>query len=113
MTMLEIVLRPALRFLGALLLLAATIALASDVTRWQSGVAPSWTFESLSGHINDLAPATLKSIGSAVAESLHPWVWDPVLTTILACPAWLLFFVFGSALLYVSRERRRINIFVN
>jgi len=108
-----IVLRPAMRFVGALFLIAATIALTSDLTRWQSGTAPSWTFESLTGHLAGLAPATLKSLGKSVGQALHPWVWDPVLLALIGQPAWLLFAVTGTTLVYASRERKRVNVFIN
>ena len=104
--------RPALRFVGALMLLAATIALTSDLTNWQtSGVG--WTFDSLTHHIATLAPTTLKNIAAGIGNATHPWLWDPVLTSLLAQPAWIIFLIAGSLLLYTGRERHKINIFVN
>lgn len=105
--------RPALRFLGSLCLMAATIALTADLTRWQAGQTRAWVFESLMGHIKDLAPATLKGFGETISGALHPWVWDPVMTGLIGQPAWLLFLLLGLWLVYAGRERRGINIFVN
>jgi len=106
------VLRPALRFLGAILLLAAVIALTSDLTRWQT-VGNWWHFDSLGYHIATLAPQTLKSVGAAISRATHPWLWDPILTSLLAWPAWILFTALGALLIYAGRERKRINIFIN
>jgi hypothetical protein len=106
------VLRPALRFLGALLMLAAVIALTSDLTRWQT-VGNWWHFDSLGYHIATLAPQTLKSAGAAISRATHPWLWDPILTGLIAQPAWIIFAVFGALLIYAGRERKRINIFIN
>jgi hypothetical protein len=106
------VLRPALRFVGAILLLAAVIALTSDLTRWQT-IGNWWHFDSFGYHIASLAPQTLKNVGAGIGRATHPWLWDPILTSLLAWPAWILFAMFGALLIYAGRERKRINIFIN
>ena len=105
-------LRPGLRFISAVLLVAGTIALIIDVTRWQtSGAGPM--FKSLANHIRTAAPATLDKIGRSVSEAVHPVVWDPLLTAVLALPAWMLLLILAWGIGYASRERRQINIFIN
>ena len=111
-SMILAVLRPALRFLGAVLLLAAAISLTSDLTRWQTEGA-WWHFDSLSHHIAALAPQTLKNMGESISQAVHPWLWDPIITTVIGLPAWVLFVVLGGLLIHAGRERRRINIFIN
>lgn len=106
------VFRPAMRFAGALFLLAATVALVSDLTRWQIG-AGGPMFESLAKHIRAFAPASIDAFGAWVGRMLAPWVWDPLLLGLLSQPAWVLFAVIGCALVYAGRERHRINIFIN
>jgi hypothetical protein len=106
------VLRPALRFLGAVLMLATVIALAADLTSWQT-TGNWWHFDSLGYHIATLAPQTLKNVGSSIGRATHPWVWDPLLTSLIAQPAWIIFFLLGVLLIYAGRERKQINIFIN
>lgn len=106
------ILRPALSFAGGLALLGATIALVADVTRWQIGAGKA-TFESLSHLMRTMAPTSVETLAAAIGRTLHPWLWDPVLLTVLNRPAWLVFAITGVILLYAARERRRINIFVN
>jgi len=104
--------RPSLRFISAVLIVTAIVALTIDVTHWQTGNDGA-TFQSLEGHIRAAAPATLDGIGKAISDTLHPIVWDPVLLALLSLPAWLLLFVLGLLIGYAARERRQVNIFVN
>ncbi len=105
-------LRPGIRFLGSLMLVAAVIALTSDVTRWQTaGKGP--VFASLEAQISKAAPATLEGIGKTIAANFHPLAWDPLLLTFLALPAWLALLILALALNYGARERRQPDIFIN
>jgi len=104
--------RPSLRFISAVLIVTAIVALTIDVTRWQTGTDGA-TFQSLESHIRSAAPATLDGIGKTVSDTLHPIIWDPMLTSLLALPAWLLLFVLGLLIGYAARERPQVNIFVN
>ena len=104
--------RPGLRFISAVLVVAAVIALTMDVTRWQTG-AGGPMFQSLENQIRAAAPATLEAIGKAISDVLHPLIWDPLLTTVLALPAWLFLLAVAAMLGYVTRERRYVNIFIN
>ena len=106
------VLRPALRFTANLVLLAATIALMADLTRWQTG-AGGPTFQSLDHHVVDFAPASRETFAQTVTETMHPWVWDPLLLGILGWPAWMVFAAVGVALLWAGRERREVSIYIN
>ncbi|MCB1511376.1 MAG: hypothetical protein KDJ36_10765 [Hyphomicrobiaceae bacterium] len=111
-SVLGMVFRPALRFAGSLALLGATIALVSDVTRWQIGAGGA-TFDSLTHHMRAMAPASVEALAKGLGRAVHPWLWDPLLLTVLNRPAWLIFAVAGFALLYFGRERQRLDIFVN
>jgi hypothetical protein len=102
----------ALRFVAGLFLLAAVIALVSDVTRTQLGLAggPS---TSLLKHLADLAPSSLAAAQRAVQNNLHPLVWDPVLKSFLSLPAWASLAAIGLLLAYAGRRRYRVNIYTN
>ena len=105
-------LRPAARFVGALIGLVAVIALVSDITRWQTGPAEP-IFSSLLLHLKTMAPTSLEALSASVARAIHPIAWDPLLAGILSMPAWIIFAVVAFGLLYASRERRKTNIFIN
>ena len=104
--------RPGFRFVSSLLVLAATIALVIDVTHWQIG-APGPTFQSLEDHIRSAAPATLYGIGLALGSTFHPFVWDPILRSLLSFPAWMTLLLLAGLLGYAARERRQVSIFIN
>lgn len=106
------ILRPAFRFISAIMLLAAVMLLTSDVTRWQVG-AEGPTFFSLADHLRTLAPATYKGVASAISNGIHPIAWDPVVLTALAVPAWLFFAVLSAMIAVAAREPKRINVFIN
>ena len=100
-----------LRFIGSLFLLAAVIALTSDLSRPQRPNAPMFT--SIHKHWSDFAPQTLAAAQKTVQSRTHPMVWDPVLRSVLAIPAFVSFGVLAVGLLYLGRPRRRVEIFVN
>ena len=106
------VLRPAFRFISAVLLLAAVMLLTSDVTRWQVG-ADGPTFFTLADHLRTLAPATYEGVARTISTGIHPVAWDPVVLTFLAIPAWFFFAVLSAVIAYAGREPKRINVFIN
>ena len=102
----------ALRFIAGLFLLAAVIALVSDVTRLQSGTGGA-SFTPLLKHFSDFAPSSLASAQRAVQNRIHPFAWDPVLKSVLSLPAWASLGAVGLLLAYAGRRRRRVNIYTN
>ena len=80
-----IVMYPALRFIASVFLLVAVIALVADVTRMQLG-GEGATFAPLSRHAQDFIPGPMAIVEKAIATNLHPFVWDPLITTIFAIP---------------------------
>ena len=54
-------------------------------------------------------PGNLVVTQIRVEKFLHPWIWDPVLVTILAPPAWALFGVPGVVLAWFCRPNRKMT----
>lgn len=101
-----------LRFFAALFLLVAAIALVADAT---GPITAAESFEPTSflGHWRQFAPATLKTAEKFVSSRLAPLAWDPVITTLLSPPTFLIFGGAGLLAGYLGRRRQRINVFAN
>lgn len=54
-------------------------------------------------------PGNLVVTQIRVEKFLHPWIWDPVMVTVLAPPAWALFGVPGLALAWLCRPGRKMT----
>lgn len=95
--------RFALRFVGFWLLAGAFVALVYDGTRSIAGnqviltsMTETWSVIDSSG---------LASFETGVKRSFAPWVWDPVLRTILLAPTTLVLGLLGAALVLLGRKR--------
>ncbi|MCB1514396.1 MAG: hypothetical protein H6876_07285 [Hyphomicrobiaceae bacterium] len=97
---------PLLRFLAALFLLLAIVLFVAGST--QQG-----THTSTLAHWQSISPSSLASLKAAVTQRFGAWMWDPLLSSLLGLPSYVLFG--GLALLcgIAGRRRRVVNIFVN
>ena len=96
-------LRLLFRLVGFLCLAVAFAALIVDGTRSIAAGAPA--ILPLGGTVSALAPELFVRMHTGIA--LHvPWLWDPVLVTLLLLPAWLVVGTLGILLIAVSRRRR-------
>lgn len=96
---------PILRFLAALFLLAAVVSLVADLSQTgASSTAARW---------QALSPASFAAVAAAVTRNLGSYAWTPVLTSILALPAYLLFGLLALLLGIAGRRRRIVNVYVN
>jgi hypothetical protein len=99
------------RFLAAVFLLVATIALVVDATPSIYGAGP-FEATSLSAHWHELAPSAFESARTAVS-GVSPWIWDSVIAPVLALPTFVSFGALALASGYAGRRRRTVRIFVN
>jgi hypothetical protein len=102
----------ALRFLGFLCVLVATIALVSDVTLSGTRNRPA-LLTPASVHWSDLSPGTLVAAQKAVRSATHPLVWDVVARPVLGLPSAVLFAGLGGLLFFIGRRRRRVVLYTN
>lgn len=101
-----------LRILGGIFLLAATLALISEVTHAQLGV-PGAPFTPVLDQLAASTPKLLQSIERGT-RSLHVLLWDPVLRSLLTLPAWVSLGTIGFVLGWLGRRRRhRISVYTN
>ncbi len=99
------------RFLAAVFLLAATIALVVDATPALYG-AGAWKATSLAAHWRELAPSSFEASRQAVT-AVGPWIWTGVIAPLLAVPTFVTFGVLALLIGYIGRRRRSVRIFVN
>lgn len=100
-----------LRWVGSWLYLAALIAFAVDMTR--SFAAASLVITSLGQQWFDLAPASLAAAEASLGSSVHPFLWSPLITSILHIPTFLALAGIGAGLLYLARKRSKVDVFIN
>lgn len=93
------------RLLGLWLILLAIIAFAVDGTRSFAGNELQIT--PLGQHWYNIHPASLNTLQAAIERHVHPFLWDPVLFTVLQWPSWLILAVLGFGLYWLARKRRK------
>jgi hypothetical protein len=98
-----------LRIVAGWCLIVAVMALVYDASLIAQGV---YGLSSLGQHWLALGPDSYNGMRAAV-ERLHPLLWSPVLTTLLALPAFIVFGLLGAALYTIGRRRSSINVFAN
>jgi hypothetical protein len=100
-------LRVIVRFIGLMLMAAGFAALVIDGTR--SIASNALVLTSLREMLSRIAPSKFPLIEAATEKKLGHWAWDPLLTTIMSLPTWLVVGGIG-ALLFLATRRRRIPI---
>lgn len=101
-----------LRILGVWLLLAAMIAVAIDATK--SLASPGEiVMTPLGEYWYKIDAASLNGLQAGIERYLLPFLWDPVIITILQTPAWALLGGLGIVFYWFGRLRRRVEVFAN
>lgn len=103
---------PVLRLLAGLCLLIAVLALVADASPWL-GRSGDFDATSLAAHWKQIAPGSLERAEAAVVRSSPPWLWDPLVRSLIGLPTFVLFGGLGLLLGFLGRRRRRINIYAN
>jgi hypothetical protein len=101
-----------LRFLTSLFALVAVVALVADATPSLEGSRP-FAATSVIGYWQELAPASLAAARSAVSARAFPWVWDPVVTSVLGLPTPVLFGLLAVVCGFLGRRREEMKLHIN
>lgn len=101
-----------LRFLASLFALIAVVALVADVTPALSGTGP-FKAHSVIGYWTELAPASLVATRANISALTFPWVWNPVLLSVLGVPMSILFGVLAIVCGYFGRRHEKMKVHVN
>lgn len=97
------------RAVGWLLILAALAAAVRDGFAWLD--TGQWSSVPFGQVWFDLHKDSLLLLQPALERHVSPFLWDPVMTTILEAPAWVVFGLPGIVLLVLGSLRRRSRTF--
>jgi hypothetical protein len=100
------IIRFVLRALSVIALAAATILAVLDATR--TVAASKLVLTSLRQSWTDISPSSLAAAQHAITGHA-PWLWDPVATTILALPDFLIFLVLALVLQTLGTRPKRFR----
>ncbi|HLK81155.1 MAG TPA: hypothetical protein VKT99_06625 [Xanthobacteraceae bacterium] len=93
-----------LRALGLLFLAAAFIFLVYDGTR---SIAANMLLYSKVDEIWSLVhQASLQQLQPLIERHAPPWLWDPVMTTVLDAPATVTLAIVGAVLILLGRRKK-------
>jgi hypothetical protein len=96
--------RGLLRLLGVLFLAAAFILLMYDGAK---SIADSRIYIYKLGQLwTDIHVTSMQAAQAKVQASLPSMVWDPLITTVLDQPSWLVFGIVGTVLILLGRKRK-------
>ena len=93
-----------LRTLGLLFLAAAFIFLVYDGTR--SIAANVLLYSKVDEIWSLLHTASLQQLQPSIQKHAPPWLWDPVVTTVLDAPAVVVLGIIGAILILLGRRKK-------
>ncbi|WP_417770303.1 hypothetical protein [Stappia sp.] len=104
-------LRLILRLIGLWLVAVALVALVIDGT--SSIAASAWSTTPLGKYWFDFAPESLGLAQAAIQRHVNPFLWDPVIQSLLGQPAWVVIGPLGFLFLWLGelgRRRRTVSV---
>src|ERR1700758_3902357 len=93
------------RLIGWIFFLAGLAGLARDVFAWIE--SKRWRPITLGQLWYDLNRSSLNLVQAVVQRYIHPYLWDPIIVTVLLCWAFAVLMVLGAVILAVSGRRAR------
>jgi hypothetical protein len=93
------------RLIGWIIFLAGVSVLVRDVLIWID--TKQWAPISLGQLWFDLSRSSLNLVQAVVQRYIHPFLWDPIIVTILLCWAFAVLMVLGLLILALSGRRAR------
>ena len=93
------------RIIGWIVLLAGLSVLVRDGLVWID--TAHWAPIALGQLWFDISPSSLNLIQAVVQRYIHPFLWDPIIVSILLCWAFAVLMVLGVLILAVSGRRAR------
>jgi hypothetical protein len=88
--------------IGCILLALGVAILCYDLVQW--GLSGAFEFIDVGLLWFSVHPGSLQLAEPAIARHIHPFLWHPVMSSILLVPAFVVFGVPGVILLYLTRK---------
>ena len=101
-----------LRIFGVGLLLLAMVAAVIDATKSLAG-GGAWVVTPMGQQWQALSPETLRDAKAAIETKVSTFIWDPIMTTILDAPTWVVFGILGVLLYWLGQKRKPVEVFIN
>jgi hypothetical protein len=92
------------RMVGFLILAGGFVTLIYDGTKWIAGGTLSFT--PLGQVWNNIHSNSLQLLQPAIERHVSPFLWDPVVLSILTTPAWIVFAIIGAILMLIGRKKK-------
>jgi hypothetical protein len=96
------------RLIGWIIFLAGLAVLVRDVLVWID--TKHWAPIALGQLWFDLNRSSLNLVQAVIQRYIHPFVWDPIVVTVLLCWAFVVLIVLGLLILAISSKRVRSAI---
>ena len=93
------------RLIGWIVFLAGLAVLARDGFVWIE--TKQWAPIALGQLWYNLSPSSLNLVQAVVQRYIHPFLWDPIIVTILLCWAFAVLMALGLLILALSGRRGR------
>jgi len=93
------------RLIGWVFVLAALSALAYEIM--EAVASGSWRMIALGELWFELHAASLNAAQAGIQRYIAPWLWEPVIATVLLWPGWAVFGVPGLLMVWLCRRRDR------
>ena len=93
------------RFVGLFLTILAMAALGFEFT--QALITQDWNILTLGELWFKIDPQSINISQAGIQRHLAPWLWEPVITSILLCPCWVIFGSLGFWFIWIGRRKLR------
>ncbi|WP_436642194.1 hypothetical protein [Microbaculum sp. FT89] len=96
------------RFIGLWLMAGALVALVVDGAKTIASGAVVTTAVGQMWY--SVSPATLNAAQAGIQRNVSPFLWDPIIQSILTAPGFVVFGVLGTLLLLAGRKKRELKL---
>jgi len=101
------------RVLGVWSLVLAMVVLTVDGTKSLASGDQQWVMTPLGEHWFSFDAPSLNAAQAIIERYLHPFLWDPLIVSLLQTPTWMFFGLLGVVLYRIGRKRRSIDVYDN
>jgi len=101
-----------LRFIGVWFLLIAMVAAVVDATKSLAG-GGTWVVTPMGEQWRAINTQSLDAVKAWIVSHAGPFVWDPLISTILNAPTWVVFGILGVLLYWLGQKRKPVEVFIN